>query len=452
MRQGIEVIALSGVIAPLIAGGAGWVGMVFGPPRVYPPLPWPLWVVVQALEWVFVVYTVYTIALPVAGLWTRQIRERYTPQKRFAVVIPAHNESVVVANLLDSCHALDYPSELVDLYVIADNCTDNTAAIAASGGATVIERHNSAERGKGYALDYAFRWIHARKKPYDAFVIFDADNLVDPDFLNVMNAHLIRGDEVIQGRMDVKNPTDTWVSATFALSVWFTNRFWFLSKYNLGFSSVLGGTGMCISSALVQEIGWGATTFTEDLEFTMKALSRGIKTAWAHNAICYDEKVQTFAASWTQRKRWVQGQTSVAGSYLFSMGWKGIAQGNRLYIEAMFQLFQPFYLVLGTGLLLLDYLVPSVPLRDPVMRHLDAMNFWVVVAAVEYVLPVLAVLIDHAPKRALLFLPLYGVFVNSWIPLTWAGIVGPRPKHWTHTRHTRSMAYSDLLALRTERR
>ncbi len=423
-----------------------------GPPRVYPPLPWPLWPIVEALEWIFVIYTAYSIALPIAGIWTRQIRQRYAPQSRFAIVIPAHNESAVIVNLIHSCHAVDYPRELVDIYVIADNCTDNTGEVAQEAGATVIFRQNTQERGKGFALDYAFRWIHAGRQSYDAFVIFDADNLVDPDFLNVMNAHLIRGDQVIQGRMDVKNPTDTWVSATFGMSVWVANRFWFLAKHNLGFSSVLGGTGMCIADDLVREIGWGATSFTEDLEFTMKALSRGVKTVWAHNAICYDEKVQTFSASWTQRKRWVQGQTTVAKNYLLPLGGKGLLQGNHLFIEAAFQLFQPFYLVLGTSLLALSYLVPGLSTADPLMRQLNAMDFWVVLALVEYLMPAAAMVLDRAPKRALLYLPLYPVFLNSWIPLTWIGIIGPRPKHWTHTAHTRSMAYSDLMALRADRR
>lgn len=443
MLHGVPVAGLA---------GAGWIAMVLGPPRVYLPLPWAFMALIDVLRWVFLLFTLYTIVVPVAGLWTRQLTVRRPPRSRFAIVVPAHNEELVVANLIESCHAMDYPRELFDIYVVADNCEDATAEVAAAAGARVITRSNRRERGKGYALDYAFRYIRALGERYDAYVVFDADNLVHPDFLNVMNAHLLRGDRVIQGRMDVKNPTDTWVTATFAMSVWVSNRFWFLAKYNLGFSSVLGGTGMCIAADLLHELGWGATSFTEDLEFTMKALSRDVRTVWAHNAICYDEKVQSFAASWRQRRRWVMGQTTVARGYLAPMFWRGVSQLSRVHLEAAFQLFQPFYLLLGTTLLALGYLAPWIFLRDVILQHLSTMAFWVVLTVVEYSMPAAAVLLDRAPLRTLLYLPLYPVFLNSWLPLTWAGVFGPRPRHWTHTEHTRAMAYRDLLALRAERR
>ena len=426
--------------------------MIPGPPRIYPPLPWPVLGLIDVLEWVFVLYSIYTILIPLAGLWTKQLRTRIAPRSRFAIVIPAHNEERVVANLIESCQALDYPPELFDVWVIADNCDDGTADAALAAGARVVSRTNRQDRGKGYALDYAFRVIRAAEGGYDAYVIFDADNLVHPDFLNVMNAHITRGDRIIQGRMDVKNPTDTWVTGTFAMSVWVSNRFWFLAKHNLGFSSVLGGTGMCIAADLLHEIGWGVTSFTEDLEFTMKALSAGVKTVWAHNAICYDEKVQTFSASWRQRRRWVQGQASVAREYLLPMWWRGVSQLSPLHLEASFQVFQPIYLLLGTTLMAIGYLLPGQFMRDPVLQRLSTMWFWGALATIEYALPAAAVLMDRAPLRTLIFLPFYPVFLNSWIPLTWVGVFGPRPRHWTHTEHTRAMAYSDLLAVRAERR
>ena len=427
--------------------------MVMGPPRIYPPLPWAFLGLIDVLQWVFVLYTFYTIAMPLAGLWTRQLSPDAAPASRFAIVIPAHNEGRVVGQLIESCLALRYPRDLFDVFVIADNCDDDTAVVAEAAGARVIRRQNRNARGKGFALDYAFSQILASPDRYDAFVIFDADNLVHPDFLRVMNAHVVRGDKVIQGRMDAKNPTDTWVSATFAMSVWVSNRFWFLAKYNLGFSSVLGGTGMCVSCDLIRQIGWGAHSFTEDLEFTMKALQHGIKTTWAHNAICYDEKVQTFSASWTQRKRWVQGQATVARMHLLNMGWRGLFQASPVFLEAAFQIFSPFYLMLGSFLMVLTYAVPGQFLLDPVLHHLDTSAFWVVVAGVEYMLPLLAAVMDRAPLRALIFLPFYPIFLDSWIPLTWVGMFSPRPRHWTHTEHTRAVSHHELMALRgAERR
>ncbi len=432
----------------LDAAGAGWLGMVMGPPRIYPPLPWSIIGLIDVAQWAFVLFTLYTVMIPFAGFWTKQLEDRVAPRSRFAVVVPAHNEACVIDKLVECLHAMAYPRALYDVYVVADNCSDNTAEVAAGAGALVIRRVNREERGKGYAVDYAFRHILAGERRYDAFVIFDADNLVHHDFLNVMNAHLCRGDRVIQGRMDAKNPTDTWVSGTFAMSVWVSNRFWFLAKSNLGLSSVLGGTGMCIASDLIREIGWGAHSFTEDLEFTMKALDRGTKTVWAHNAICYDEKVQTFAASWRQRKRWIQGQATVARMYLGRMLWRGLAEANPMLLEAAFQLFMPFYLMLGTVIMLLGYLIPGEFMGDAVIHHLTSDGFWLMMTVVEYSLPIVAALIDRAPLRSLLYLPLYPVFANSWIPLTWSGMFSKRPRHWTHTEHTRAMGMGDVLALR----
>ena len=441
---------VNGTAHAAVAGA--WLAMVMGPPRIYPPLPWPLIGLIDVMEWVFVLYSLYTVAIPLAGFFRRRPPVRVEPQSRFAIVIPAHNEGRVLAPLIECCKNVDYPGALYDVYVIADNCEDDTAAVARAAGARVIVRTNHDQRGKGYALDYAFRKINAESRGYDAFVVFDADNLVHPDFLNVMNSYVAAGHQVIQGRMDAKNPTDSWISATFGMSVWVSNRFWFLAKHNIGFSSVLGGTGMCISTELVRQIGWGATSFTEDLEFTMKALLAGVKTAWAHDAICYDEKVLTFAASWKQRVRWVQGQATVARMYMGATAKRGLREAAPIFIEATFQMFTPFYLMLGTLLMLLGYVIPGEFMTDPILHRLASSGFWLALMILEYSLPIAAAIIDGLPRKALLYLPLYPVFLNSWVPLTWYGLLRRKPRHWTHTEHTRAMAYSELVALRAGRR
>ena len=122
-----------------------------------------------------------------------------------------------------------------------------------------------------------------------------------------MNNRLCKGDKIIQGFLDAKNPYDTWVSGTFAIAFWVIDYVSHLAKTNLGLSAVLGGTGMCITLDVLKKHGWRATCLTEDMEFTMKSLAEGLKTTWAHDAIVYDEKPLTFAQSWTQRKRWAQG-------------------------------------------------------------------------------------------------------------------------------------------------
>ena len=188
------------------------------------------------------------------------------------MVVAAHNESKVIGELIRNLYELNYPKELYDIYVVADNCSDNTADIAGEKGAYVIERFNKKEKGKGYALEYAFNHIFAMDIQYDAVVVFDADNLVSPDFLRIMNCRLQKGEKIIQGYLDTKNAGDTWITKSIYIGYLLTNRFWQLSKYNLGLTCALGGTGMCISVDLLKQYGWGMTSLTEDLEFQTKAL------------------------------------------------------------------------------------------------------------------------------------------------------------------------------------
>ena len=160
----------------------------------------------------------YQVVLSVFGFFYRKRGIKHLPQKRFAVLVAAHNEEQVIGPLLENLKRMDYPKELYDVYVIADNCDDQTAAIARQAGVKVAERFSDSERGKGYAI----RWMLERLKEinidYDAVVMFDADNLVATHFLRAMNDRLLDGNKVIQGYLDIKNPFDSWVSISMAIS------------------------------------------------------------------------------------------------------------------------------------------------------------------------------------------------------------------------------------------
>lgn len=126
-------------------------------------------------------FTIYYTVIAVCGMWHRKEKNLAPPKSKFAVVIPAHNEEMVLADLLENLKMLKYPKELYDVYVIADNCTDHTADIARAHGAHVFERTNRELVGKGYAMDWVFPKIFALNKGYDAFCVFDSDNLVHLD-------------------------------------------------------------------------------------------------------------------------------------------------------------------------------------------------------------------------------------------------------------------------------
>ncbi len=395
-----------------------------------------------AAAMVMIAYTAYATLLAAIGVMAKPVRLKARPSHRFAVVIPAHNEHIVIGNLIDSCLALRYPRKLFDVFVVADNCSDDTAAVARAHGAQVIERFNSTRRGKGHALAYAFSRLQAGRRRYDAYLVFDADNLVHPDFLSVMNAHLAAGHHIVQGRLDVKNPNDTWVAATFGMSFWVSNRFWFLAKDRLGLSAALGGTGMCISTAALRRVGWAPGTLTEDLEFSARALLVGLRTHWAHDAIVYDEKPLGFMQSLRQRLRWAQGQTQVIVRYLPSLVWTGLREGSILQLEGAVSLLQPFVVLLSTLLLIAD---PIVVRTWPVRIVALGAPAWICVTLLNVLLPVAAVLRDRRPRTPLRYLLLYPLFLASSVPLTWAAIFTARNHYWSHTVHTRAIAYTQVV-------
>ncbi len=165
--------------------------------------------------------------------WRKHPEEKdYTPTKRFALITCAHNEEAVIKYHIESLKRLDYPKELYDIYIIADNCTDNTAMIARQeGGVNVLQRF-SKKRGKGYALEWMLNELFNMKdQKYDAVCVFDADNVVSSNFLLEMNSKLKQGYKSIQAYLDTKNPNDSWVTASYATAYWSMNRMWQLAQF-----------------------------------------------------------------------------------------------------------------------------------------------------------------------------------------------------------------------------
>ena len=173
-----------------------------------------LYILQQALGWLMIVYWIYNIIIGFCALIRLKEKELKTNKKhKFMIIIPAHNEEKVIKNLIESLHALDYPKELYDIFVIEDNCTDNTGKIAKELGCKVYTRNDSKKKTKGYALNWFLAKVLEEKLEYDAFAVIDSDNVVDSNFLNAMNKKLCQGETVIQGYKDIKNPTDSWIAS-----------------------------------------------------------------------------------------------------------------------------------------------------------------------------------------------------------------------------------------------
>ena len=233
-----------------------------------------------------------------------------TVPHKYAVLICARNEENVIDALIASIKQQDYPAELYDIFVAADNCTDSTAEVARSAGAVVYERENKVQRGKGYALDYLLKAI-ARdygEDAYDAFVVFDADNILMPNFLTELNKTYSDGYEVITTYRNARNYGDNWIAA--GSGMWFIRESKYLngSRMRIGACPQVSGTGFMFSNNVKKENGgWPFHTLTEDYEFTCYSAARGKRFGYCEEARFYDEQVTEFIPSMKQKMRWTKG-------------------------------------------------------------------------------------------------------------------------------------------------
>ncbi|WP_425805742.1 glycosyltransferase family 2 protein [Desulfitobacterium sp. Sab5] len=403
-------------------------------------------IIMIPVQVIIIFFTFYYFVLAMFGLYRKREKKILIPEKSFALVVSAYNEEAVIGQLVDNLLKLDYPKELYDVFVVADNCTDKTALIARNAGAIVYQRFNNEKRGKGYALEWLFHRIFKIERQYDAVIIFDADNLVNQSFLIEMNSKLCQGEKIIQCYLDSKNPFDTWVTNAFSITFWLSNRMLQLARCNTGIlSNILGGTGMCIDMNVLKKIGWGATSLTEDLEFTMKALTYGIKTTWAHDAIVYDEKPLTFMQSWRQRKRWAQGQIDCAGRYLIPLVIKSVREKKFMYFDAAVHLFQPALTLIATFFMLTNMIAILQPHYTHIFSFVMPWTGWQILSAIQYVYPIAVLALDRLPWRAYVGLILYPIFIYSWIPIVFLGFMNRKEKEWSHTKHTRAITYEDVV-------
>lgn len=388
----------------------------------------------------------YQVVLAFFGLVRKKEEIKHQPEKTFAILVAAHNEAGVIGPLIDNLQALDYPKEMYDVYVICDNCTDNTADIVREKGAIAMERNVPDKRGKGHAIEWMLDKLWKQPKEYDAVVMFDADNLTETDFLRKMNDKFMNGARVVQAYLDTKNPGDSWISISYAISYWYINRMWQLARYNMGLVNYLAGTGMVFESKLLKEIGWGATSLTEDIEFTVRCVERGIYPTWAHDAIVYDEKPITLKASMRQRLRWMQGHFDCAERYSFKLFKKSIKERNLSMFDAALFLFQPIRLLIIIFTTLMMYLQMWMP-EFFYFTDLSAILptwFWIAINVILYGQLPLSLLLERAPLKGYLGMFIYPIFVVTWFPIAIVGFFTRKNTEWSHTVHTRSIRVEEI--------
>jgi 1,2-diacylglycerol 3-beta-glucosyltransferase len=233
------------------------------------------------------------------------------PRRRFDVIVPAHDEESGVAHTVASLLGVDYPPELRRVLVVADNCTDGTAACAAAAGATVLVRDDPQRRGKGFALAFAYERSLADGFA-DAVVVVDADTVASPNLLRAFDAQLSRGAGAIQARYGVANASLSWRTRLMAIAFALFNDVRSLGRDRLHLSTGLRGNGMCFATRLLREVPHDAFSIVEDLEYGIRLGESGHRVHYAPDAAVLGQMVSSARASRSQRVRWEGGRLRLA--------------------------------------------------------------------------------------------------------------------------------------------
>ena len=407
-----------------------------------------LYFIQQALIWIITIYWIYQLIISVCSLITLKEKPLLANKNhKFLAIIPAHNEEAVVGNLIESLQKQNYPKDKLDIVVIADNCTDKTKDVAESYGVKIFERHEEdpAKRTKGDALSLFLNTLLADPKmDYDAFCVFDADNIVDSNFISAMNKHLCQGEEVVQGYRDIKNPTDSWIASGYAIFYWTMNRFYHLARYNAGLSPLINGTGFMVKFDAIRPTGWNTNTLTEDIEFSLKRIIQGKKLGWATDAIVYDEQPVKFKPSWSQRSRWTIGHIQCLQEYTKPLAKAASTNKTLMNFDGLLYMLGSIPMFVITILLLvlnaISYLFNGMTTPDFIMNIIRYI-------VPTFFLPILTALIimviDKKPiKKMWKGLLMYPIFLGSWLLINFKCLF-KRDTTWEKIDHVRNVKIED---------
>ncbi len=372
---------------------------------------------------------------------------------KYAVLVAARNEGQVIGELLRSIRSQNYPAGLIHIFVVADNCTDDTAAAARSYGAIVFERHDTRRVGKGYALDHAFQQIKRLYglHSFDGYMVFDADNVLDENYVREMNNVFDAGYRAVTSYRNSKNFGYNWISAGYAL--WFLRESKYLNGARMicNTSCAISGTGFLVSSDIVAEDdGWHYHLLTEDIQFTIDKVTSKEVIGYSEKAVLYDEQPVDFKTSWHQRMRWAKGFYQVMRRY-------GTKLVRGCTAERRFQCYDMLMTIAPATLLTLAMLAVNfvfgvyglaahkyyIVLGTMTQVGLCALNLYLTLFFFGLITLVTEWKQIHSKTvKKVLYLFTFPLFLLPYLPIALAAIV--RKTTWVPVRHTFVMNASEI--------
>ena len=397
----------------------------------------------RIISGITLVYGAYYVVMGILGLIlekkNRKSLKKYDKENHFAIIIPARNEEAVVGNLIDSLNNLNYNKDKYDVYVIINNTTDNTKKVVLEHGANAVDCM-APVKTKADVLCFAFDYLKKNKK-INAYVVFDADNVVHPDFLIHMNDALNNGYRVASGFRDAKNPSDSWISASYTIFYYIQNLFFCRSRMGFGGNATITGTGFMIKKEIIDKDGFNTYTLTEDMEFTGQCALKGEKIYYAEKAITYDEYPVRFGPSWKQRKRWSVGNLQCMRIYLIDLlksfmkkGWMPMLDMACNFCGIMAQV----VIYLNLGMFRIANLIAGNPLIEQ-----DYFS-WIFGILVQIGLPIITILwLKKRIKPLWKGILLFPLFILSWLPINIICLFKKDVK-WEEIKHERSIKLEEI--------
>ena len=369
--------------------------------------------------------------------------------RRFAIMVPAHNEERVIEKTLHSLKQIYYPSDKYDIVVIADNCTDTTAAIARRMNVTTIERFDSINVGKGYALRWCIDQLINSEKAYDAFVVIDADTVASSNLLSVMNRHIESGVECVQCSDMVMPQPGAWSSEMTRVAFILHNYVRPLGKMAIGCSAGLNGNGMCFSRKSIENRTWTSYTRAEDLEHFLKLALANVKVQFAPEAAVRAVMPTDPHNAESQRKRWEMGRFTLIRKYAPSLIFEAIRKRSIMIMDAMVELVTPAFVNLF--LFTATAFVSNIIAAGTGASWLSGFSLvWVVVIILEMfhvIGGLIAARADHGAYAILMKVPQYA----AWkLRLYLKTLLSGDDKHWVRT--IRENTLPDEIHLERDRR